>query len=303
MSEAVAARASTGERPDVFDLSVPATAAERFAQPERLQELIAAAGMARAAGVLRFGAPEAPERLLVVFDDTLLGHAALACAVAGLTQHGRCTELARHHALIGLAAGLSAAGLATALDAFGPTIVIRGTTAAPVDAALFSGAGLATVEYLYLTPQLERALWRRTLDVWRPLRWLGRPTFRRGATLLRHHPDYRLGLLARRHVRSKDLPLFGSREHLLHAVHPEALPGLLPIGEGRFLTSPLSPGARRADAPALGQARTGAVGLTGLVFRPALDECIAAWLALAEGALLARLEHRDEPARRARGEG
>jgi hypothetical protein len=44
------------------------------------------------------------------------------------------------------------------------------------------------------------------------------------------------------------------------------------------------------------------VGLTGLVFRPALDECIAAWLALAEGALLARLEHRDEPARRARGE-
>lgn len=302
MSDGLAAPATTFERPDLFDLRLPASELAGLARPERLRELADAAGVLCDGGLWRFGQPEAPERLLLVFDQRAYTALALAGALAGLAQRGRRTALVRQRAVIGIAAGLAPAELRTAIEALAPTLVVCGALASPADQELFAGAGAALVEHLYLSPPLQRALWARAADVWRPVRWLGRPTFRRAEALLRRHPDYRLGLLARLHALEKGIALFGEREHMLHAAHPEALPGWLPIGEGRFCAGPLAAFAGPANAAALGLHRVGAAGITVVSFRAAPDECIAAWLAVAEGALLARLEHRDEPARREKRE-
>lgn len=298
MRDGGAAAATMFERPDLFDLHLPAAELGGLAKPERLRELADAAGVICDGGLWRFGLAEAPERLLLVFDQPGYAKPALAGALAGLAQRGRRTGLVRQRAFIGIAAGLTAAEVRTAIEALAPTLVVRGTLAPPADRELFAGAGAAIVEHLYLSPPLQRALWERAADVWRPVRWLGRPTFRRAEALLHRHPDYRLGLLARLHALEKGIALFGECEHMVHAAHPEALPGWLPIGEGRFLAGPLAACAGPTDAAAQGLHRAGAAGITVVSFRPAPDECIAAWLAVAEGALLARLEHRDEPARR-----
>jgi len=295
--------AITLERPDLFDLHLPAAELAQLARPEHRRELAAAAEVAGESSRLRYGSPAAPERLLLVLYQRGYAALGLAGALAGLAQRGRRTALVRQRALIAIAAALPPSQLCAALARIAPTLVVRGAVAAPADLALFAGAGAATVEHLYLSPPLRQALWERAADVWRPVRWLGRPTFRRAEALLRGHPDYRLGLLARVHALEKGIALFGEREHMLHAACPEALPGWLPIGEGRFLAGPLAAFAGPADAAALGLHRAGAVGMTVVSFRPAPDECVAAWLALAEGALLARLEHRDEPVRREKREG
>jgi hypothetical protein len=191
----------------------------------------------------------------------------------------------------------ASAGVLAALDRFAPTLVVhvqdwtaagpagwRAGSAAgsPAPGASGASAGMRLVESFPLDPALHRRLSadrrRRT--------WLGRPTAE--ARALAAHPDARLGALVRRYVSQMGYQIFGTRDEARTA-SDAGRGAAIRLAVGRY-----APRLewRRLGGATLGElclSRHGAVALCGQVFDSHPVDRAGAALALAEAAVLFRL--------------
>jgi hypothetical protein len=192
----------------------------------------------------------------------------------------------------------ASAGVLAALDRFAPTMVVHfqdwSTVAGRVEGPAqtqpaggpsrspLAGAGMRLVESFHLEPALHRRLAanrsRRT--------WLGRPTPE--ARALAVHPDAHIGALARRYVARMGYPTFGARAEARAAGDASAAAAVR-LATGRF-----APRLewRRLGGMSLGElslARHGSPALCGQVFGGHTVDRAGAALALAEAAVLFRL--------------
>ena len=143
------------------------------------------------------------------------------------------------------------------------------------------------MESFYLTPDLLRRLAAVEEGGARLRTWLGRPTAL--ARELAAHPDARTGARARRHVARQGYRLFEAPSERLAARHDPSWKALLRLGPGRYVPRLEW---RRLGAASVGEialSRCGALALCGQTFEGPPAERAGAAVALAEGAVIARL--------------
>jgi hypothetical protein len=150
-----------------------------------------------------------------------------------------------------------------------------------------AGAGLRLLESFYLAPDLLRRLGAVEDGGARLRTWLGRPTPL--ARELAGHPDARTGARARRHVERQGYRLFEGASERLAARHDPSWKALLRLAPGRYVPRLEW---RRLGAASVGElalSRCGALALCGQTFDSPPAERAGAAVALAEGAVIARL--------------
>jgi hypothetical protein len=193
--------------------------------------------------------------------------------------------------------------LLRAMAAFTPNLVVHlqdfsglapegvggteGASGAGGSAGGLAGAGLRMVESFHLAPDLHRRLGaggeggegRRT--------WLGRPSAL--AKELTAHPDARIGGRVQRHVFGKGYRVFAAgAEQMVQAEDP-SWPAAIRLAPGRYVPRLEW---RRLGAASLGEialARFGALAVCGQTFPNPPAERAGAAVALAEAAVLHRL--------------
>ena len=182
--------------------------------------------------------------------------------------------------------------LLRAMEGFRPSLVVhlQDLTPAPDGAGgqgPLAGAGLRLLESFYLAPELLRRLAAVEDGGARRRTWLGRPTAL--ARELAAHPDARTGARARRHVERQGYRLFEAPAERLAARHDPSWKALLRLAPGRYVPRLEW---RRLGAASVGElalSRCGALALCGQAFDNPPAERAGAAVALAEGAVIARL--------------